>query len=726
MKTTTLVICLLLLQTWVYAQSLNVAEITQKLSQTLPDSERVNLLNVYSSYLLQSDNNKASKYIEEAFLLAQKAKYKRGQGYAYLNLAILQDNYWAEERWGSIGEAITIFEEIKDKKGFVKGMSVFAVFYRNKGDYPKALEYYYNAMLTAESENYKKEKKMLSVQIGYIYALLGDNQWAKVYQENYTANEALLSPEDEAEALGLLGEINTKGKKYEEALECYRKAATMAQSSGLLLSFQNKELNIANVLCELGRYDEAEKKAKNILASMNNSQQNAETLWGELVLGKIFFKTGNLDKALSYAERVYLSSEGLNLKEFSKESAELLYQIYQKKGNTKLFLFYKNQFKAIQDSLSGEQARQLTEVNQTSFELENQKNQIALLRKESEINQVSLKNQQILLYSSVALAVLFMGFMFVLFRNNRIQKKYNYELSQQKQEIVQQKEELQKTLDTLKATQAQLIQSEKLASLGELTAGIAHEIQNPLNFVNNFSELSVELAKELKEERLKVKGERDEELENELVDDLIQNQEKINLHGKRASSIVKGMLEHSRASTGVKELTDINKLADEYLRLSYHGLRAKDSSFNADFELIADETLPKINVIPQDIGRVLLNLINNAFQSSPLPAAADRPDGGNNKKLKVILSTKFVAPPSDGTPRGAGGAIIRVTDNGSGIPADVLPKIFQPFFTTKPTGQGTGLGLSLAYDIVTKGHGGTIEVESLEGEGTTFILKLPI
>ncbi|MCU0339047.1 MAG: ATP-binding protein [Spirosomaceae bacterium] len=197
-------------------------------------------------------------------------------------------------------------------------------------------------------------------------------------------------------------------------------------------------------------------------------------------------------------------------------------------------------------------------------------------------------------------------------------------------------------------------------------------------------------------------------------DDLRLNLQKINHHGKRASSIVKGMLEHSRTSTGKKEPADLNKLADEYLRLSYHGLRAKDKSFQADYELITDESLPLINVVPQDIGRVLLNLINNAFQS-PLT-----PEGGTKK---VTVKT-FKIEANEKAPFGGLGA--SVSDNGSGIPDDILPKIFQPFFTTKPTGQGTGLGLSLAYDIITKGHGGTIECESVEGEGTTFVVKLPI
>jgi len=260
---------------------------------------------------------------------------------------------------------------------------------------------------------------------------------------------------------------------------------------------------------------------------------------------------------------------------------------------------------------------------------------------------------------------------------------------------------LNESLDDLKSTQIQLIHSEKMASLGELTAGIAHEIQNPLNFVNNFSEVSGELVDEMKEE---LKAGQLEDV-NEIAEDLKQNLEKINHHGQRASSIVKGMLEHSRTGDGTKELTDINKLADEYLRLSYHGLRAKDKSFNAEFRLELDEALPKIKVVPQDIGRVLLNLINNAFQAV---------NGIDNPKVEV--STKMLT----------GKIEIRVKDNGSGIPDDIKDKIFQPFFTTKPTGHGTGLGLSMSYDIITKGHGGELKVETNEGERTEFIIQLAI
>jgi len=263
----------------------------------------------------------------------------------------------------------------------------------------------------------------------------------------------------------------------------------------------------------------------------------------------------------------------------------------------------------------------------------------------------------------------------------------------------------------LVAAQVQLVQSEKMASLGELTAGIAHEIQNPLNFVNNFSEVSNELIKEILDLRRKTQDNTNSTEEDELLNDIASNLEKINHHGKRADGIVKGMLQHSRTSSGQKEPTDINVLCDEYLRLAYHGLRAKDKSFNAKFNSHFDDSVGKVNVVPQEMGRVILNLINNAFYAV-------------NEKEKR-LPENYEPTVTVSTRKESNKVIITIADNGDGIPAAIKDKIFQPFFTTKPTGQGTGLGLSLSYDIV-KAHGGELKVETKEQEGTSFIINLPL
>ena len=320
-----------------------------------------------------------------------------------------------------------------------------------------------------------------------------------------------------------------------------------------------------------------------------------------------------------------------------------------------------------------------------------------------------------------------------LYRNSKQKQKANTLLHEQK-------EKAEDALILLKSTQSQLIHSEKMASLGELTAGIAHEIQNPLNFVNNFSEVSNELIDEMKDELEESSrqyavgsrqlGEEKLNLAKEIAGDIRQNLEKINHHGKRADAIVKGMLQHSRSSNGVMEPTDISALADEYLRLSYHGLRAKDKSFNANFKTEFDASLPKIKIIPQDIGRVLLNLINNAFyavQVETQNSASLHQTSQNQPDYKPTVTV---------TTKNLGNIIeISVKDNGPGIPEEIKNKIFQPFFTTKPTGQGTGLGLSLSYDIV-KAHGGEIKVLTKKNEclpaitsvqvGTEFIIQLPI
>ena len=292
---------------------------------------------------------------------------------------------------------------------------------------------------------------------------------------------------------------------------------------------------------------------------------------------------------------------------------------------------------------------------------------------------------------------------------HRIQKERVIKVERERARVKElaQAKEIEKAYTTLKATQSQLIQSEKMASLGELTAGIAHEIQNPLNFINNFSEVNSELIVEMKDEL--TKGNTEEA--KTIADDIDENEKKIIFHGKRADAIVKGMLQHSRSSSGVKEPTDINALADEYLRLAYHGLRAKDKSFNANMKTDFDESISNINVVPQDIGRVILNLITNAFYA----VTEKKKQSRENYEPLVFVSTK----------KSGDKVLISVKDNGNGIPQKVLDKIFQPFFTTKPTGQGTGLGLSMSYDIITKAHNGEIKVETKEGEGSAFTIILP-
>jgi two-component system, NtrC family, sensor kinase len=353
----------------------------------------------------------------------------------------------------------------------------------------------------------------------------------------------------------------------------------------------------------------------------------------------------------------------------------------------------------VKDSLTAEKLKRLAAFQRLTLD-----EQVRLQNEEKERIAAGNKRRLYLLLAGIGVAVIIIG---LIYRNNR-QKQRAYNLLQrQKEETDLQREKAATALEELKSTQSQLIQSEKMASLGELTAGIAHEIQNPLNFVNNFSEVSGELITELVDEVNKgntaeVKA---------IAGDLQGNLEKILHHGKRADAIVKGMLQHSRSSSGTKEPTDINELADEYLRLAYHGLRAKDHSFNATLKTSFDESVGNISIIPQDMGRVLLNLLTNAFYAVNEKAK----QGLQRYEPAVEVSTKKTGAKVE----------VKVSDNGNGIPPHISEKIFQPFFTTKPTGQGTGLGLSLSYDIV-KAHGGELKVETKEGGGATFILQLPI
>ncbi len=335
-------------------------------------------------------------------------------------------------------------------------------------------------------------------------------------------------------------------------------------------------------------------------------------------------------------------------------------------------------------------------------------------------------------------AIIWMIAMYIIFRrqDNALEKEKKKTLEEEKQnkiiaerkselevmvaertaELTQQKEDLQHALNDLKITQAQLIHAEKMASLGELTAGIAHEIQNPLNFINNFSEVNIELSNELRQEVHAMNLSPDDKTNiEEILDDIIKNEQKINHHGKRADSIVKGMLQHSRKSDGQKEVVSINALADEYLRLSYHGLRAKDKSFNATIKTDFDESIGEISIIAQDMGRALLNLFNNAFYATT-----------EKKKNLRINQMPYEPTVSVSTKKVNNSVVIKIRDNGTGIPQKVIDKIYQPFFTTKPTGEGTGLGLSLTYDIITKVHGGELQVNTRESEYTEFVITLPI
>jgi signal transduction histidine kinase len=398
-------------------------------------------------------------------------------------------------------------------------------------------------------------------------------------------------------------------------------------------------------------------------------------------LARIYEQENKLDTAIYYAKMGFNISQEASFKKWVYVTGLILSRLYEKRDPREALTYFKLAM-AAKDSIFNIQ--KITETLNARY-------QEQLREKEVEAARLNYENR-IRTYGLLAVVGFCLLVAAILYKNNL-----------QKQKA---KANIEKAYGELQSTQAQLIQAEKMASLGALTAGIAHEIQNPLNFVNNFSEVNKELLGEMREEISK--GNFDEV--SRLAENVEDNQDKINEHGKRAESIVKGMLLHSRSSSGAKELVDINMQADEYLRLAYHGFRAKDKDFNAAIDTDFDPSVGSVKVVPQETGRVLLNLFNNAFY------AVNERKGLRQNGYEPVVSVS--------TKRTVDKVMIAVQDNGNGIPQKVIDKIFQPFFTTKPTGQGTGLGLSLVYDIV-KAHGGEIKVQTKEGEGTEFIVELP-
>ena len=485
-----------------------------------------------------------------------------------------------------------------------------------------------------------------------------------------------------------LGQIYFRQNQLDSALASYKRSINYSKEVGYNKYTGGSFLRIGDIYLK----QRLPKLAlENYLVALQSSvEQNNYSQLGQVYVAiAIYYNTiGNNDSALYYAKSGLAMTKNMGNVIGTINAYSTLATIYRSQKKLDSALMYLQLVTLAKDSLTS--FAKIKQLQNIGFDEQ-------LRLQELEKNRIETQSK-IRSYGMLAgLAVLsIIGF--ILYRNNRQKQKANIVLQEQKDKV-------ESTLHELKSTQSQLIQSEKMASLGELTAGIAHEIQNPLNFVNNFSEVSTELVDEMNEEINKGNLEDAKEIAN----DLKQNLEKINHHGKRAGDIVKGMLQHSRSSCGIKEPTDINKLADEYLRLAYHGLRAKDKSFNATMKTDFDESIGNINITPQDIGRVILNLITNAFYV----VNEKKKSGVTNYEPTVSISTKKLN----------GKVEIIVFDNGGGIPQKILDKIFQPFFTTKPTGQGTGLGLSLSYDIV-KAHGGELKVETKEGEGSTFTIQI--
>jgi two-component system, NtrC family, sensor kinase len=599
-------------------------------------------------------------------------------------------------------QALDLAKKINFESGILYAEGTLSWALLLSGNYPLALDHGFKTVSLAKKINPLRVPWAISL-VSYCYYSLGEyNTTLKYTREAVrlcdTVWEIPFGWRDLAVVYHSLNEPDS-------ALLYAKKAYKKLKSAG--------EGNVSHILGDAyagtANYDSALfYYRKGVLGSLNHINDLIDSYNG---IAGVYKATNNLDSAAWYCNKVLSEKIEKNYPIGLLKAANMLADIYESQNKPDSTLKYLRIALNVKDSLFSRE-KTMAVQNVASKEQEKQK----------EIEASKLKyHNQLRMYSLLGGLIALLLIAGILFRNNRHKQKANVMLQQQKEKV-------ESTLSELKSTQTQLIQSEKMASLGELTAGIAHEIQNPLNFVNNFSEVNSELIEEMQEE-LKA-GNSNEAIV--ISNNIKENQEKINHHGKRADAIVKGMLQHSRSSSGIKEPTDINALADEYLRLAYHGLRAKDKSFNAtmktDFDqsLSADEAgIGNVNIIPQDIGRVILNLIMNAFYAVTEKKKSAYAEASADKQYEPTVSVstkKSNARPDD--PVGRGKVEIRVKDNGNGIPQKVVDKIFQPFFTTKPTGQGTGLGLSLSYDIV-KAHGGEIKVETKENEGSEFIIQLP-
>jgi len=591
---------------------------------------------------------------------------------------------------------------------------------RNMDRYPASLQYFQQSMRIVEDPNSEKntwKPEVLSmagtpsaarltilafihIDIGILYKRTGN------YEKELTSFKECVRLAKELNdnillslGLGSIGAVFMDRNILDSALYYIQLEIEYTEKSGYYKYYGSALQNVGNINFKQENYESA-RVYYNKAIKVAKKNGNLRNLGGIYInLSELFLQISQPDSSLFFARKGLYLSEMTRLPNLELLAFKIQTRVFEKTGQIDSAYYYQNLAIVSSESIFGEE--KIIHMQNLEFSEQLRLNE---LKEEKEKYQNKIRTRALL--SGLVLILVVAG---ILYRNSRIRRKAYRLLHQQKNKI-------QATLAELKNAQSQLVHAEKMASLGELTAGIAHEIQNPLNFVNNFSEVSVDLIEEMDEE---ITDGNTEEIKA-IAGDIKQNLEKIHHHGERASSIVKGMLEHSRAGDGKKEPTDLNAMADEYIRLAYHGLRAKDKSFNADFKADLDKNLPKVEVVGQDIARVVLNILSNAFhacaeRSRSATSAEALAKADNSYKPLVTISTKKLDKMVE----------IKVTDNGGGIPADILDKIFQPFFTTKASGEGTGLGLSLSYDIITKGHGGTIDINPEPDEGTKFIITIP-
>jgi two-component system NtrC family sensor kinase len=726
-----------------YAQKEGQARIDSLLGR-LPkienDSGKVKLLNELSYMYSSIAPDEGIKYGKLALYISKKLKW--GKGVAESNRVTGINLFYKSDYSEALkyyDEALKIAEEQKFRYGIAEIIERYGIIYREESDYSKALEYDLKALKMEDEVDNKNGKAFILWDMGNIFSEQSFfNKALEFLDSSLVIYSELNNKEGMGAVLNDIGNMYFLQNDYTQALNNFKKAFEINKKFGYKVGMAINLVGIGVCYGDQGDYVNGLQYEQQALRIVEKLGFKREIIFSLGNIGEYYLSMSNnaghkiwpdslgnsatlLKKAIIYLNKsieISRNTELLNaFQYFSKDLSEA----QALSGNYKDALESYKQHIFYKDSIFSMEARRKIEALEVKHETEIKQKEIEILNKDKEIQASEIKRQTLIRNAVLGAAIIAAIFSLLLVRvyNHKRKAAFDKERVMERNKLIEnQKTELEKqvterttelrqSLENLKSAQKQLIQSEKMASLGEVTAGIAHEIQNPLNFVTNFSDVNKELLTEMKDEM--DKGNINDA--KTIADDLIENEEKINHHGKRADAIVKGMLLHSRSSTGVKEPTNIKALADEYLRLAYHGVKAKDNSFNAIMKTDFDESIGNINIIPQDIGRVLLNLYNNAFYA----VAERRKAEGVGYEPTVSVSTK----------KSGNQVSISVSDNGNGIPQKIVDKIFQPFFTTKPTGQGTGLGLSLSYDIV-KAHGGEIKVETKEGEGSEFIVQLPV
>ncbi len=675
------------------------------LKKTKEDSASVDILNKIAVRYLNTSPDTTIIYATQAKQLAENISYIPGLAYALKNIGLgyyMQANYIQTLTYWN--KSLEKFQDAGDKKGIANILSNLGAVYYNQGDDAKALDYYLKALQFAEETKDTLRIVTTLNNIGAVYFNRKDSHEKALdyYLKALPLGEAI-GDDDIGTILVNMGEIYYEKNDDTLSMEYFEKAGKYGDVTTYSLN------GIAKVYARKKDYPNAIKyhqQALDIATKVSGKLEMSQSYRG---LAETYLQINNVPKALENYKNAEQLAKDINANYELEKIYKGLSDAYAKINNYPVAYKYQLLLTAIKDTLYNTEKDKKLALLQFNFEIQKKQTEIDLLTKDKTLKDLDLKTQKTVRNSLIAVLSLVILLVFILFRNYRIKDKTNALLDGQKKE-------LERTLAELKTMQTQLIQSEKMASLGELTAGIAHEIQNPLNFVNNFSEVSSEMLDEMKMEL----STGNIEQATGIADEVQRNLEKILYHGRRADAIVKGMLQHSRTSVGKKEPTDINALANEYLRLAFHGLRAKDKSFNAEIKTYFDKNIISIKIVPQDVGRVLLNLFHNAFYAVSEKQKAKSTTQEDYKPIVSVTTQKI------NFPSGEGGVEIKVEDNGNGIPQKIVDKIFQPFFTTKPAGQGTGLGLSLAYDIIVKEYNGTIKVESKEGEGTKFVISLPM